>query len=156
VTVTVDIPGGQATFREQDELTVGASRAVARALRRVRRDVITAPTIAVDGQIVDESADPDEGDEAKAPTDLIGLPIDLTEDDLDATWAVGDVMILAMLESWTLPGPVPADSAALEALTQPVYMALQQQVAKMQRAEATKADQFGPDGVEDPASPTGA
>jgi hypothetical protein len=141
---TLDIPGGKATFREKDELTVAGQRAIAKATRHVPRNLV-------------EPTEPAEGEDApKIELDLMGFPVDFGDDELEAAWMFNDTLILVSLDSWTLDRPLPKTREDLGELPSPLYAGLNVAIAIMQRAERTAGDDFGPDGVEDQTSPTGA
>jgi hypothetical protein len=87
---TFDIPGGTASFREKDELTVGGSRAIALATRKLPRKTLEeaekqAKAIE-DGAAAEQVSDAEPAEEAEKTekTDILGFPIGLSDDDVDA------------------------------------------------------------------------
>lgn len=151
---TFDIPGGTVSFRDKDELTVAGSRAIALATRKLPRRALEAaeaqPDGAEEGALVDEQEDEE--------TDIVGFPIDLSDEDVEATWAYNDTLVVAYLAEWSLARPLPRSRDDLGLLPSPIYAALNQAIAAhVAPAKAASAvDGFSVDAVEDADSPTGA
>lgn len=155
-----DIPGGTASFREREELSAAGSRAIAKATRHLPKRAIQPE--AGDGKHAEGSAV-----EPEVETDLLGFPVDLTDDELDAVWEFNDVMILATLDSWSIDRPLPRSRDDVGALPGPLYGALQKAIAELQKTnsgDGEPVDEFGPDAVDvlgpdgepDKTLPTGA
>jgi len=144
---TFDIPDGTVTFREKTDLSVGQSRAIALATRRLPKRALFAAEANGDGT------------PAKGETDGLGFPVDLTDEEIEATWAYNDTLLLAYTAGWTLDQPLPKNAEEIGQLDSPVYGALCQAIAKHVRpakGEEEPVDEFSVDAVEEQASPTGA
>lgn len=137
----VDIPGGTATLRDPAQLTV-----------RQRRPLQVL--VASFGQKRFEQVVTAQGDEDD-PDALENLH--LTESEWDAMFKMTDATIWSLLGAWTRDGveqPLPATVEAVGDLPGEVYDALTTATAKVQAAHMA-ATAFGPDGMEEPNSPTG-
>lgn len=139
---TIDIPGGQATFFDRDEITPRRMRPIQEAtlqMGHLMTDVVQAQSI---------------GGEDSRP-DLPGAALP----DMDANQArlfasLQDLAVWAFLKSWTLPDPLPETPDGLQDVPMNVYNALAVEASRL----FTAADAFvvGPETVADKTSPTGA
>jgi hypothetical protein len=131
-TTTIDIPGGQATLRE--ELNVRQRSlilAAGRALRKDLREMVF-------------------GGKAKEINDA-----DMSEADFLALWHLNEVMVFVLLDSWTLDRPLPAGVDQIGDLPTDIYDALMEGSTGAAASAMSGAGEFGPDGAPDPKSPTG-
>lgn len=139
---TIDIPGGQATFLDRDEITPRRLRPIQEAtlqMGHLMTDIMQAQSVG--------------GEDQRPELPGASLP------DMDANQAhlfasLQDLTTWAYLKSWTLPDPIPDSPDGLQDLSMPVYNALAAEGARM----FTAADGFtvGPETVDDKTSPTGA
>lgn len=155
---TFDIPGGTVQLRDKEELTVAGSRAIALATRRLPRKTLLEAT-------PEEQLDPETqlevavNESVEDATDLMGFPLGLADEDIEAAWAYNDTLLLAYLGSWTLERPLPKTRDDVAELPSDIYSGLNQAIAKHVRpakGEDADADEFTVDAVENPDSPTGA
>ena len=113
---TIEIPGGTATFR--DKLTT----------ERQRRPIKVAASAASDaiGEVADQIVD---GDVKPEDVKMSDIHMDLAGAASMATFQ--DAVILAYLESWTLPQPLPTSIDAMLDLDPDVYDALSVEAARI-------------------------
>src|SRR3954469_23756172 len=115
---TFDIPGGTASFREKDELTVGGSRAVALATRKLPRSALLPS--AKEAGLVETDSETDLEVAVNAAVEhaahLLGFPVGLSDEDIEAGWAYNDTLLVAYLGEWTLSRPLPRTREDLEDL----------------------------------------
>lgn len=130
---TVEIPGGTAVIRTASELRV-----------RHRRVVETAALAAAD--IVGRLA-PEDG----------AMPTDLSPEDAGKLLVLQDATIVACLESWTLPEPLPT-LATVGDLSVEVYDALAKATRESGAEAALRGIDFSPRpiGEESPTEPSGS
>lgn len=154
---TYDIPGGTVDLRDKAELNVGHSRAIALATRRLPRRTLLASV--PEGDRDPETALEVAVNEATEPAaiDLIGLPVGLTDDDIEAAWAFNDTLLTVYVAAWSIDRPVPKTRDEIAELPSDLYAALNEAVAAhIKPAAGELVDQFTVDAVEDRESPTGA
>ena len=134
---TVEIPGGNAQLREKHEIKV-----------RHRRLVESASV----GAAVALAKLPSDEAELEAAT-LADL--DLTTDEADGLFKLQDATIVAALDSWTLPDPIPT-LATVGDLDPDVYDALAEATRELGTAIATEEnfDPPAPNSEEFASSPT--
>lgn len=89
MSTTVEIPGGYAVFREPKEMKQRQRRMIETAAMTAAHVIAKLP----------DSVDP-------ASTRIADIPA-LTRDDAEALADLQDATIIALLESWTLPVPLP-------------------------------------------------
>jgi len=151
--IVVPIPGGSAKLRNPSDLP-----------ERYRRP-LKIITTALGGERLQQIMDAAEGPEESVND--VAEKIGLDEREIELLLRMTDASIYALLDSWTLPLPIPTSVAAVQDMPGPVYDALSEQTAKHAAAlmtgpgtEVTPAgdvvDTFTVDAIEDPASPTGA
>ncbi len=122
---TVDVPGGQVTLREKQDITV-----------RHRR-MIEAATVAATSALAQLPASQKELEELNI-SDL-----KLTAADTTVLFELQDATIVASLESWTFPEPLPT-LATIGDLHQDRYDALAQATRSLGSEIATGAVDFEP------------
>ena len=79
----------------------------------------------------------------------------LTPDQAEAFWRLQDLLILAVLESWSLERPVPVTVLELQDLPKSVYRALEKKIVPYAMPLLGSEDDFTLAGAGDPDSPTG-
>lgn len=136
--LTVEIPGGTATFR--DKLTTERQR------RPIKRAAFAGSSA------IAKLPDLEDGDEKKLTEQLASMP--LTEDEADSFMGLMDATILAFLESWTLDSPLPTSRDDLLDLDADVYDALVETARSLQSPEATQETNFEPGPAGDGDTPT--
>ena len=144
---TIDIPGGQATFRGPDEITARGRRAILLLAQEIGVPRFQAITEALN--------DPD----AAA---LLGQ----TRAERALMLTMPDATIFAHLQSWTLDRPLPETVEDVGDLPVPLYDALLAEATRISQEMIKNAprdadgqviaDRFGVGAVEDLGSPTGA
>lgn len=87
--LTVSIPGGTAELREKHEIKVRHKR------------LVEIASIGAAGALAKLPADQDELESATL------AELDLTSEEAERLFALQDATIIASLDSWTLPGPIP-------------------------------------------------
>lgn len=141
MSITVDIPGGQATLRSQDELK-----------QRQRRDIEAAALAASSALVKVEAAGIDQENPSPAALAQAGL----TRSEWGAMLELQDASILAFLKSWTRPEPLPSWDT-LGDLDTAVYDALKTATAEAGGAAAAAALNVEPSPDETgPTAPSGA
>ncbi len=131
--ITVDIPGGTATFR--DKLTTERQR------RPIKRAAFVASGAIAKLPQAAESGPPDD---TKLAEQLGALS--LTAEEADAVMGLMDATILSFLESWTLDAPLPGSPDDLLDLDAEVYDALVEQARKLQATDSVAETDFEPTG----------
>jgi len=149
---TITIPGGQATLRDQDEMTERHRRPV---------KVISMRLMRVMGQLADITHLADLDPSAEDATERMMATIGMTEDESSALLRLTDAAIYAALKSWTLDLPIPVTVDEVQDIPGEVYDALAEATARtgkdlMVSEGQTAQAGFGPDSAGDVASPTGA
>ncbi len=132
---TIPIPGGHAVIA--DELTVGGRIAIQVVFSRMDKESATAV------MAVQESQDPD------------GMTA-LSDAQLTALLLMPAASVLAFLQSWTLPDPVPQTVTEVRAMRADVFDAIEA-VTRTRMGAATRAlsgEGWTIDAIEDPTSPT--
>lgn len=135
---TVEIPGGTATFREK-LTTERQRRPIKRAAFAASSAIAKLPTERPEDGSIQEL--------------LATLPLSASE--ADSLLSLYDATILAFLESWTLPRPLPQSDDDLLDLESELYDALQDAASKLQSPEATADTDFSPVPKDSETAPTG-
>jgi hypothetical protein len=152
---TVDLPDGQsAVLRDPGQLTAGQKRPLkilvqSLGARRFQEVVDAQPQ-----DLPDDATDEQRVAEMEAAADRLDA-LRLDEREWDLLERMGDATLFALLDSWTLPQPVPDTIAGLADLRDIEYQMLSQAAGRVY-AEHVKANGFTAASVENPASPTGA
>lgn len=132
---TVTVPGGQVTLRDPAALTVAQRRPIRRLLMQIGEARFA---------------------EIQAGVDTDGADVALTEREAALLDEMQEQTTLALLDSWTLPDPIPTTPDELGAMPGPLYDAISVEVAKL-NADAAAAAAFDVDsGLDNQDSPTGA
>jgi hypothetical protein len=79
----------------------------------------------------------------------------LTPDQAEAFWRLQDLLIIAVLESWSLDRPIPTTITEVQDLPKPVYRVLEKKVVPYALPLLGGDDDFTLAGAGDPDSPTG-
>lgn len=152
----VEIPGGTAVmFDKQAELSPRRRRPIELVTSRIGRKVelmSKATRIICDTDVVVDHSE--ERNEDGTPK-FTGGDIDVTERELGLMMRLNDVMALALLKEWTIEHPLPRTEDEFGEIPIDVYDALRKHAAKINAAFQEAGDQFGPDAIEVPDSPTG-
>jgi hypothetical protein len=107
---TVEIPGGKATLRELDDMTVGQRRAVQRAMFAA-------------GPVIKKLPKNWEKLTEEQQKEVV-IELSLTPGESDTLDALQDSAILASLDGWTLPEPAPKSPDELSSMKGNIYDAL--------------------------------
>lgn len=134
MSTSIDIPGGRAILRDQNELK-----------QRHRRDIELA-ALAAQGVFTKLTA---AGFDPAAPDAAAFSKVTLSRSEWAATLELQDATILAFLQEWTLPVPLPTWDT-LGDLDTDVYDALKEATAKLGAGTAVLAVDFAPS---DPTAP---
>lgn len=146
---TIDIPGGQATLRDPNELKVRQRRLIeaARADLAISMSKITP-------ELLESAQGADREDAARLGREMLAQGVNFGTEDWRRIWAFQDATIIALLESWTLPDALPT-METIEDMDEVVYDVLadatKQEGAAMAQGEA--AADFSPN--PDQGRPTG-
>jgi len=129
---TIDVPGGQATLRDVEDLTVRQRRVVqagsfmtARRIARMPRETLEMVQQAQDSGDFEPTAD----NEARVAGLLELLPG--TADEAIEMMATQDAAIVVFLESWTLERALPTSAAMVGDLPGGLYDVLAEGVAPL-------------------------
>lgn len=139
---TIDIPGGQATFYDQDEITPRRLRPIQEATLRMGHLM----TAVMQARSVG-------GEDARPELPGASLP-DMNADEAHLFVGLQDLAVWAFLKSWTLPDPVPDTPDGLQDLPMGLYAALAAEGSRL--FSASDSFQVGQQTVGDRSSPTGA
>jgi hypothetical protein len=127
----VEIPGGSATIRDREDILTRH-----RTLLRATAFVAASAIAKIPRKPGEKPGDPDEVDWDNA--DKVGL----TYTDTAAIMALEDAAIVALLESWTLPAPLPTLDTVQD-LAPKLYDALSEAVRRDAVTAVAEVD-FGP------------
>jgi hypothetical protein len=152
--ITVQIPGGQAELlNTRAELTPRKRREIEVIAARVGRKVEAAQNarrITCEGDlIVDNTEALDDDGKPK----FTGPDVELSERELRLLGRLNDAIAWALLKSWTLEIPLPADPDELLDIPGDVYDVLRQQAGEINASIGDGG--FTVDAVEDRQAPTG-
>jgi hypothetical protein len=145
---TVDIPGGTATLRDPDKLAVRHRRPMQVLVGVLGPARMREVAHAIQAGGVD------------------GLhSLGLSEHEMETVLRLTDATVFALLESWTVDAPLPRSMDDVGDMDARVYDVLTAVCGRINADfiasqpvgdDGQPVDVFGPDGVEDPDSPTGA
>lgn len=133
----VDIPGGKATFRDPDQVTVRHRRPIqilAGVLGQGRAQQITQAIAA--GASLDS--------------------LSLSEREFDVLFRMNEATLFALLESWTLDAPLPRTAEEVGDMRGVVYDVLTEEASKLNAALVDADAGLTLAAIEDDDSPTGA
>lgn len=134
----VDIPGGTAMLREDDELTVGQKRLMANTA--VAAGALMAKLPATREEL--------------AAFNMMAAGFTFAE--MELFDRAQDGAIVARLASWTLDAPLPTMDTINEVPASVIEALGAATVEMLAAGGEQEGGSFGPDGVEDPNSPIGA
>jgi hypothetical protein len=151
MSMTFDVPGGTATFRDPEDLTERGRRLVMTTimpLQSLARKVPQALREAAEGK-------GPAAEEAKLEIERLGRETAVTRQEAAASMEIRDAVIVALLQSWTLDEPLPTIDNLLD-LPGPLFRVLSKQVDPFVQAvlKATGPTNFEP-GEKVPGSPFG-
>jgi hypothetical protein len=132
MSITVEIPGGKATFRSSpEELTARRKRPVELIGARIGQvfgSLPAAARILVDGEILEDRTEDVKADGTPL---FAGPAVDLTVKQIELLSMLNDAVTWMLLESWTLDLPLPESPDAILDLPGPLYDALRTEAAKI-------------------------
>lgn len=140
-TTVVDIPGGTATLRDPAELKERHRRLLQTAMIPLAKLFQQLP----EGLLEQSSGRGPEAEIARAKAERLMAAAVTTRQEGTAFAEMGDAVIVALLEDWTLDAPLPTMDTILD-LEPPVYAALEKAARNLTPAvmkSATPTD-FGP------------
>jgi hypothetical protein len=155
--VTIEVPGGEVVLLDAPgEMTPRRRREIEIVASRIGRKIEViqnASRILCDGDVV---VDQSEEKDAEGELKFTGGDVEVSEREFRLMNRLNDAVAWAMLKSWTLPQPLPASPEEfLDDCPIAVYDVLREKAAEISAGLELAAAQFGVDGVEDTASPTG-
>jgi hypothetical protein len=152
---TVQILGGEAVLSStRGEMTPRKLREVELLQSRLGKkitDAVGASMITCEGDVVIDNRD--ERNEDGSPK-FTAEPVDVTARELRLMSELTDAWTWALLRSWTLPEPLPANPDAILDLPLDVFVPLRIEASKIVADMMTEPG-FTVDSVEDRSSPTG-
>jgi hypothetical protein len=128
--------GGWAEFRDPEDVPEGMRRPIQIGVLRLSPEARA---------LLDSK--PDDGDD-----DGQAVALQLSADDLTTLYDINDVMVCALVEAWSFDAPCPPTPDTIKSLRSADYDALLAASSKF--TEKLMPQDFGPDGVTDPDSPT--
>lgn len=163
--ITVQIPGGEAVLRDPRALTVRQKRPIEIIIEQLGmirlRDIILAQSISppegvelTDAEVETFARDKEAGIKS----------LQITRTELELLFEMSDATIWALLAEWwdldeagqrTTLHDLPRSVDEIQSLPRDIYDALAEETGKLQAADMLKHG-FDLDGIEEPASPTGA
>lgn len=156
MSTTIDIGRGHtASLRDPADMTVGQRRSLQVAIsafgEKRFNDLIRAG-LTPEGEA---PVTPEETAEVNTRQEVTLAQMNLTETDWDLLLRVTNASVYGVLESWSLPQPIPASPTEVDNIPAWAADAITSASAKAQ-AEHIVATDTTVDGIENPESPTGA